>query len=105
MPHLRPPPEAAPRLVRHRRKLASLGAQRLEITVPAVDAAMIRELAATLRAGGEGARQLRDRLQPLLRPKTAATGQDLVAFFQASPLCGEDVRIERDTSTGRVVDL
>jgi hypothetical protein len=105
MTQLRPPTETAPRVARHRRKLTGIGAQRVEITVPIVDAALIRDLAAMLRAGGDKAQQVRDRLQPILRPKIAGTGQELVAFFQTSPLCGEELLIERDRSTGRQVDL
>jgi hypothetical protein len=104
MPQPRPP-AAAQRLARHRRRLIGLGAQRLEITVPVTDAALVRALAATLRAGGEPAQQLRDRFQPVLRPPVAATGADLVAFFQASPLCDADLTIERDRASGRPVVL
>ncbi|MEI8396199.1 MAG: hypothetical protein WCF85_15800 [Rhodospirillaceae bacterium] len=101
----RPPAQTTPRVARHRRKLTGIGAQRVEITVPLVDAPLIRDIAAILRAGGEGAQRVRDRLQPILQPRIAGTGQELVAFFQASPLCCEDLLIERDKSTGRQVDL
>lgn len=100
-----PPAQTAPRVVRHRRKLAANGAQRVEITVPRMDAPLIRNLAALLRAGGEGAQRIRERLQPMLQPRVAETGPELVAFFRASPLCGEELMIERDKSTGRQVDL
>lgn len=99
------PTEIAPRVARHRRKLSSIGAKRVEITVPVVDAALVRGLAVILRAGGEKAQQIRESLQPILKPKVAETGQELLAFFQASPLRGENVQIERDKSTGRQVDL
>jgi hypothetical protein len=66
---------------------------------------MVRGLAVMLRAGGEKAQQIRESLQPILKPKVAKTGQELVAFFQASPLREEDIQIERDKSTGRQVDL
>lgn len=97
--------EIAPRVARYRRKLSSIGAQRIEITVPVGDAALVRGVAVMLRAGGEQAQQLRERLQPILNPKVAVTGQELLEFFQASPLRGEDLLIERDKSTGRQVDL
>jgi uncharacterized protein with GYD domain len=58
--------QAAARVARHRRKLRASGAKRIEVTVPAGDADLVKELAALLRAGGETARQLRERVQPLL---------------------------------------
>jgi len=105
MPQPRPPAQTAPRVARHRRRLTGIGAQRVEITVPMMDAPLIRDIAAILRSGGESAQRIRDRLQPILQPRAAGTGQELLAFFQASPLCGEDLLIERDRSTGRQVDL
>ena len=99
------PTAAAARVARTRRKLARSGGKRVEVTIPAEDAALVRELAAMLRAGGDQARVARERLRPMVRRGEAATGSDLVAFFRASPLVGLDLEIERDTSSGRPVEL
>ena len=97
--------ETAPRVARHRRKLTAAGGRRLEVVVPAADADLVREAAAVLRAGGENARRLRRSLRAQVHPRAAATGDELLAFFRASPLVGEDLTIERDRSPGRPVDL
>ena len=93
------------RLTRYRRKLAMAGAKRVEVTVPAEDAALVRALAARLRNGGSRARKIRQSLRPLLGALRAPSGRDLVAFFRASPLVGEELGFERDKSTGREIDL
>ena len=77
--------------------------KRIEVTVPAQDAPLIRGLAAVLRAGGDEARHVRKNLRPLAR--AAATGIELVAFFRASPLVGEDLAFERDRSHGRPIEI
>lgn len=71
--------------------------------MPAADAALVRTVAATLRRGGDEARELRDALAPVAA--SARTGQELVAFLRASPLVGEDLAFERDRSVGRAADL
>lgn len=93
------------RVARHRRKLASLGAKRVEVTVPSRDAALVRDIADVLRRGGEPAREVRDSLHPLLKSRQAQSGKDLLAFFQASPLVGLDLEFPRDRSPGRDVNL
>ena len=97
--------QAAVRAARHRRKLRAGGAKRIEVTVPAGDADLVKGLAALLRAGGETARPVHERVQPLFQPKAAASGKELVAFFRSSPLVGEELEFERDRSSGRPVDL
>lgn len=97
--------DCSSRVKRHRQKLASAGAKRIEVTVPAKDTALIRGLAATLRAGGAQARMVRESLHPLVKTPKASTGRDLVAFFRAAPLVGENLEFTRDRSTGREVDL
>jgi hypothetical protein len=79
--------------------------KRVEVTVPAGDAALLRELAVRLKAGGKPAREARDGVRRLLRADAAASGRALVAFFRASPLVGADLRLERDKSPGRPIDL
>ncbi len=81
MPKRKPPlKEATRRVKRHQRRLAATGHRRLELTGPANDVALLRQLA-------------------------AKTGRDLVAFFRASSLAGVDLQLDRDRSTGRLVDL
>jgi hypothetical protein len=96
---------AAARLARHRRRTENAGLKRLEVSIPASDAKLVRELAAALRAGGKRARQLRDSLAPIAAAGRARSGAELVAFFRASPLVGEDLAVERDRSPGRKIDL
>ena len=71
----------------------------------ACDAGLIRAVARTLRAGGEDANRVRDALTSMTSPAPVQTGAELVAFLRASPLVGEELVIERDRSTGRVVEL
>lgn len=96
---------SATRVTRHRTGLAARGARRVEVTVPAGDATLIKAIASALRAGGREADRLRAALGAMLAPAKAQTGADLVAFFRQAPLVGEDLEIERDISPGRPVDL
>ena len=93
------------RLARHRRKRAASGVSRVEVAVPKSDAALLREVAQTLRAGGRAAARLRDDLRALVQPDAIRTGAELVAFLQSSPLAGVDLDLERDRSPARDVDL
>lgn len=99
------PTKGADRVSRHRRKLRRAGARRVELVATEEDAHLIREVAATLRSEGLEGRRLRAALHDLVRRPQARTGADLVAFFRASPLVGEDIEIERDRSPGRSADL
>lgn len=89
----------------HRRALKAKGRRRLEVTVPAADADLVKAVAATLRAGGEEGERLRALLVASTRPQRARTGEELVAFFRASPLVAEEISFERDDSTGRTISL
>ena len=93
------------RVARHRTRTLATGARRVEVTVAAHDAGLIRAVAKTLRAGGEDAKRVRDALTSMTSLPPVQTGAELVAFLRASPLVGEELMIERDRSTGRVVDL
>jgi hypothetical protein len=95
---------AARRVARYRERLMISGTRRIEVVVPAQDAEAIRGLAAILRAGGEKAVQVRQRLAELLPTRMAQSGRDLVALFRASPLVGLELDLERDKSPGRDVD-
>ncbi len=101
----RKPMSTTRRVARHRKKLATSGARRVEVTVPVQDAGLVRDVAALLRAGGDQARKVRERVRPLVRPEHATSGSDLVAFFRASPLVGVELEVERDKSPGRPIDL
>ena len=93
------------RVARHRTRTLATGSRRVEVTVAACDAGLIRAVARTLRAGGEDAKRVRDALTSMTSLAPVRTGAELVAFLRASPLVGEGLMIERDRSTGRVVDL
>lgn len=93
------------RVVRHRRKIATSGAKRVEVTVPSQDTLLVKAMAGALRLGGDDANRIRKSLQPLLSVPKAKTGKELIAFLRASPLVEAEVRIERDQSTGRYADL
>ena len=95
----------ATRVAGHRRHLVESGLRRIEVTVPAADARLVRDLAAVLRASGDAARELRRSVAPLLPRRPARSGAELVAFFRASPLVGLDLDFERDKSRGRSIDI
>lgn len=105
MEHAEDTTRATSRVARHRKKVATSGAKRVEVTVPSRDAPLVKALAGALRSGGEEAKRIRESLQPMLSIPRAKTGQELVAFFRASPIVGAGLRIERDRSTGRSADF
>ncbi|MDE0436739.1 MAG: hypothetical protein OXH92_22310 [Bryobacterales bacterium] len=92
------------RVARHRAKTAAQGSRRVEVTVAARDAGLIKAVGVALRAGGEDAERVRKTLASMLSIEPVRTGAELVAFLRASPLVGEELMIERDQSTGRSVD-
>ena len=97
--------KTADRVRQHRGRLAAGGLRRMELAVPSADTPLLRRLAALLRAGGQPAERLREQLAPAVGTSPARNGEELIAFFRASPLVGEDVRAERDRSPGRAVEL
>src|SRR5690349_20762894 len=97
--------KTADRVRQHRGRLAGSGLRRMEVAVPAADAALLRRLAALLRTGGQPAERLREQLAPAVGTSLARSGEELVAFFRGSPLVGEEIRVERDRSPGGAVDL
>lgn len=103
--HSKDPSRETSRIARHRKRVATSGAKRVEVTVPARDAPLVKAIAGTLRSGGEEAKRIRELLQPMLSVPRAKSGQELVAFFRASPLVGAELQIERDRSAGRCADL
>ena len=92
-------------VARHRKKIATSGAKRVEVTVPSHDAPLVKAMAGALRLGGDDANRIRKSLQPLLSAPKAKTGKELIAFLRASPLVETELQIERDRSTGRYADL
>lgn len=105
MEHAKDTTRKTSRVVRHRKKVATGGAKRVEVTVPSRDAPLVKAIAGALRSGGEEAKRIRESLQPMLSVPRARTGHELVAFFRTSPLVGAELQIERDRSTGRSADL
>ena len=87
--------QGASRVSRHRKRIRTSGAKRVEVTVPSRDAPLVKAIASALRSDG----------QPMLTVPRAKTGPELVAFFRASPLTDAELSIERDRSSGRSADL
>ena len=92
---------SGPRVARHRTKAAATGSRRVEVTVPAHDAPLIKAIAGALRSGGVEAKHVRETLKPIVSSNKARTGAELVAFFRASPLVHADLTFERDPLPGR----
>ena len=97
--------QEASRVSRHRKKVATSGAQRVEVTVPFRDAPLVKAIAGAFRSDGEEAELIRRLLQPMLTAPRAKTGTELVAFLRASPLTEAELPIKRDRSTGRSAEL
>ena len=93
------------RVSRHRARAVAQGSRRVEVTVPADDAGLVKSLAGVLRAGGDEAIMVRDALAPFTTVKPARTGAELIAFLRNSPLAGEELTFERDRTEGRTVDF
>ena len=100
-----PKSQEASRVSRHRKRVATSGAKRVEVTVPSQDAPLVKAIAGALRSDGKEAKLIRQSLQPMLTAPRARTGAELVAFLRASPLTDAELPIERDRSTGRSADL
>jgi len=85
------------------------GLKRVETTVSAEDASLIKDVAKVLRAGGPAADEIRTTLRANLPAKQASTGQELLEFFGSSPLRLDDdehiLDIERDRTSGRTADF
>ena len=94
-----------PYLERRRRRLKTAGARRVEVSVPAADAGLVRAVARTLLEDGEGAQALRSQLVSLVDVSPARTGTELLAFFRSSPLVGADLDFERDRFADRPIEL
>ncbi len=93
------------RVRRHRRKALAEGSKRVEVTVPAEDAELIRAVARTLREGGKAGTVLRRRLADLASAPRIRTAADLFAALRSTFPAGMELEFERDRSPGRPVDL
>ena len=103
-------PSRAARIRRYRTAQAHRGLRRIELSVPAPDAPVLQEIAAALRAGGEQAEQVREKIRDAAPPHTeqteamtGRTGKDLIAFFRVPALLGVELDLERDMSEGRTI--
>lgn len=91
------------RVDRHRARTTAAGSKRVEITVPAADALLVKTVAGVLRAGGEQAERLRGSLELHLQAPVAQSGAELVAFLRDSPLVDGAFKTARDRDQGREV--
>ena len=101
----KPKSREASRVSRHRKRMATGGSRRVEVTVPSQDAPLVKAIASALRSNGKEAVFIRQTLQPVLAVPKTRTGAELVAFLRASPLTGAELQIDRDRSKDRTVDL
>ena len=100
--------EVRDRVAHYRTRNGRQGMQRVETTVAADDARLIRDIAKVLREGGSAAEELRRAIGSLVPPPRAESGEDLLAFFRRSPFTDEEAEalpVERDRSDGRDTDL
>ena len=95
----------AARISRHRKRIATSGARRVEVTVPSRDASLVKAIADDRRSNGEEAELIRRSLHPVLVTPRARTGRELVAFLRGSSLTETELSIERDRTTGRSAKL
>lgn len=91
------------RVGRHRARAAAAGSKRVEVTVPAVDAPLLKSIAGVLRTGGAKAERLRSSLESQLQGPAAQSGSELVAFLRASPLVDAEIDTARDRDRGREI--
>lgn len=99
------PKPAKARVARHRSRTMAKGSKRVEVTVPGHDASLLKAIARVLRQGGDEAKLIRAAVQPLVSSTKAKTGAELVDFLRQSPLAGVELSLQRDASTGRMIDF
>ncbi|KAA9131296.1 hypothetical protein F3N42_08190 [Marinihelvus fidelis] len=83
---------------RHRKKLASEGVLRLEVSVPKDDRDRVRELAKALREGGPRAERLRSAIQNIL---DFDGPYSFIEFLQSAPFEDLDLEVERQKDPPR----
>ena len=96
------------RVADYRVRTERQGLQRVETTVMADDAHLVKNVAKAFRDGGPVAEELRHAIRSIVPSPRAETGEELLAFFRRSPLAEgyeETPSIERDSSGGRSADF
>lgn len=93
-------PKSKPSAVaKHRRVLRQRGLKRIELRVPAIDAELFKQIAASI-LGAETAKETRAYLR---RRFSSAESADFKDYLASAPLEGID--LGRRSDTGRDVDL
>ena len=87
------------RLSRHRAHQQRKGLRRIEMAVRAKDAALLKSIAATLRAEGPEADKLRVQLRELPAVQRPKSGADLLSILRAGTLFDDDVLPARQKSS------
>ena len=77
----------------------------IEGAIGASDAGLMSAVASTVPVGGEDPERVRDSVIATTSAELVRTGAELVAFLRGSPLVGEEFKMDRDKSRGRVVDI
>lgn len=85
----------------HRRQQKAKGLVRVEVQAPAMDAALIREVAAELRSGTRRAAEMRSLLRRSLRPRKSL--RELLALDLPDDVL--DRVLDRPKDSDREVDL
>lgn len=85
---------------RHRKRQLEKGIVRMEINLPEKDKQLLKSVAASLRAGGQAAEEIRTALRSVVNPYEGMSFKELL---EAAPLEGVD--LERSTETARDVEL
>lgn len=91
-------------VVKNRRSLRARGMSRFEVRGLDSDKALLRDLARRLAADDAAAQQLRLKLGQKLAPPGNERG-GIWRWLRASPLVGSGIRIEREVTYGRKIDL
>jgi hypothetical protein len=95
----------AARVAGHRVRQTQVGRKRVEVVVPARDIALIRQLAARLRASPADAAKVRSALTAAVSAPVARTGAALVDLLRNGPFGGTELNFERDGAPARDLDL
>ncbi len=91
-------------LKNYRKRLSRRGLARFEVLAPEADRARIRSLAKRLAEDGEEAVRLRAAIDGAAPAKLRPKG-GIFAALRRSPLVGEEIRVARDVTSGRKIDL
>ena len=88
----------------HRRRLRERGVGRFEVRGLEADKALIREVAQRLAQRDESARRLRAGIETAMDAGAERRG-GVLAALRGSPLVGAQLDLQRETTSGRDVDL